>query len=166
MKWGCKFKPKHTDWGRDYVGSRADWDSYNKWLRLWGWTEKAILISRFNRRRICFQTHIVAGSIQFSVGCWTEGLSCLWAVSRRLPSAPRCVVLSIWQHTSWRPPSSKPARESLLARHMKIFCNIVIYVSCRPIHLLLLRNKPHLLILKGRGLYKSVNTRSWGSRGY
>lgn len=43
--------------------------------------------------RICLQTHMVVGSLQFLVSCWTEGLSFFLVVGWRPPSVPYSIGL-------------------------------------------------------------------------
>lgn len=49
---------------------------------------------KFRVEKDYFQAHVVGGIIHFLGVCGTEGLSFLWAVGRRLPSAPCCVAPS------------------------------------------------------------------------
>lgn len=89
----------------------------------------------FTGRRICPQALVVVGFRSL----WVAGQRTSVSYGLELPSASRCVFLSIWWHTTWQLTSSKPARESLLARHIKIFCNTVTYVwpqtSYHPCHI-------------------------------
>ena len=60
---------------------------------------------------ICFQPHMFVGSLSIFVGCWTEGLSFLLALSQRLLLVPYSSGFLQKQLTTWQLASLKPARE-------------------------------------------------------
>lgn len=96
---------------------------------------KAEFSSELNWEKLCSQAHMVVNSIQFLVGCQTEGLSFLLAVGWRVPLVPCHVVLS-----------TRKLRARQLALHSqqgqvspcklitKITCRVITYTSsCTPL---------------------------------
>ena len=109
------------------------------------------------------------GCAQFLEGYWTEVLDSLQATGQRPPSVPCLMDLSIWQLTPSEPARQAVNTESLLARQV-LQAHVVSSWDWVTSHHFLYsigqEQATALPALEGRGLYKSVNSRScepWGS---
>lgn len=116
---------------------------------------KAEFSSELNWEKLCSQAHMVVNSIQFLVGCQTEGLSFLLAVGWRVPLVPCHVVLSTRKLIAWQLAlHSQQGQVSPCKLITKITCRVITYTSCTPCHLchvLLVGSKSQVLpTLKGR----------------
>lgn len=71
------------------------------------------LLWMFNYRRTHFEAHLCGGDRQNSLsqGCWNKGFSYLLAVGQRHPQ-----FLSMRTSPAWQLVSSKPTKESFLAK--------------------------------------------------
>lgn len=121
---------------------------------------------------ICFQPHMFVGSLSFFVGCWTEGLSFLLALSQRLFLVPYPSGLLHKQLTTWQLASLKPAREIV---SLQDWCQSYILQSYMYIYMIMCILSPlapttdqkQVIVLptfRRRQLHKGMNTRRQGSQ--
>ena len=109
---------------------------------------------RLNRRRVCFQAHVVVERIQVLADRQTGGLSSSQAVGWRPLSVPCHVDLSMGQLESSKAARKRVHTESAGKSEVTISCNVITRVTSPLLcHILLVRSKSQVLhMFKGRRL--------------